>query len=459
MCYQKSFIFFLIILFGSACQNETTSSTTEVASGEVAAGEQSAGEVVAGEQSAGEVTAGEQSAGEVTVGEQPPSELEVQLGDFELWQSPIEPYIMEASEALGPEIDRSIHDLFVFNNRLHLGYGDANLNAGGASPIQLLSFDTPESELTVDPLETGEEGIYRYRLIDGELMIAGTDSTDADELTSRPLIEGNFLRTRNGQWEKYRSIQGGEHVHDVTRFMEGLWAVGSGADNRTEWDTRGVYRYLWFSDDGGVSWRRYKRILREIPGDTRFVHLIAVGPRLFIFGYLNPSDGPITPANEIILGATGEPTPLVTGLEDDQSPEDAHPLANVFIENTYPITPEFGLISGFDIDERKWRVWSINAEGQITKLIRFGENRLVDFSVNTEDGSLTALFNTDNESQSSEMIVMYGKNLDELEDKQRLNFEPNQRPMSITQWGDSIYLGRANGQIWRAQLTVSQESF
>ena len=50
-------------------------------------------------------------------------------------------------------------------------------------------------------LETGEEGIYRYRLIDGELMIAGTDSTDADELTSRPLIEGNFLEleTDNGK--------------------------------------------------------------------------------------------------------------------------------------------------------------------------------------------------------------------------------------------------------------------
>ena len=87
-----------------------------------------------------------QVAGEMISEEQDQNESEVLLGEFELWQSPIERYIAEAREALGPDIDRSIHDLFVFNNRLHLGYGDANLNAGGASPIQLLSFDSPKQK-------------------------------------------------------------------------------------------------------------------------------------------------------------------------------------------------------------------------------------------------------------------------------------------------------------------------
>ena len=404
-----------------------------------------AGEPMAGEQ------AGEQ-AGEPMAGEQA-GETSIQISEFEFWKSPIDQYIAEASEAIGPEINRSIHDLVVFNNRLHLGYGDADLNAGGASPIQLLSFDTPESEITVDPLETGEEGIYRYRLIDGELMLAGVDSTDADELTSRPLIEGNFLRTRDGQWEKHRAIQGGEHVHDVARFMEGLWAVGSGADNRMEWETYGVYRYLWFSGDGGVTWRRYKRTLREVPGDTRFVHLLSVGPRLFIFGYVNPSEGNISPANEMILGATGEPTPLITGREEDQSPENAHPLADVFVEDTYPISENLGLISGFDIAERMWRLWSVDADGQIKKLDHLGDHRLLDLSVDTETGALVALFNNENNSEGSEMIIMYGANLDELAEKQRVTFEASQRPVSITQWGDSIYMGRSDGQIWRAQLT------
>ena len=457
---HKNYLLLFICLFYLACENKSNSSTrgeTASSAGEIALAEQAGTDMAPDEQPAGQMSREDQVAGEVTSEEQENDEPEVLLGEFELWQSPIERYIAEASEALGPDIDRSIHDLFVFNNRLHLGYGDANLNAGGVSPIQLLSFDSPEAELTVDTLETGEEGIYRYRLIDGELMIAGTDSTDADELTSRPLIEGNFLRTRNGQWEKYRSIQGGEHVHDATRFMEGLWAVGSGADNRMEWDNFGVYRYLWFSDDGGVTWRKYKRILREEPGDTRFVHLLAVGPRLFIFGYLNPSQGPTTPANEMILGLTGEPTPLNIGLEDGQSTEDIHPLANVFIENTYPINESLGVISGFDIDERKWRVWTIDSDGLVTKLSIFGENRLVDFSVNNSDGSITALFNTDNESQASQMIIMYGASLDTLNEKRTLDFESDQRPVSITQWGDAIYLGRNDGQIWRAHFQEPQD--
>ena len=56
----------------------------------------------------------------------------------------------EATAAIGPEVNRGIHDLSFFS-QLFLGYGDADLNAGGVSPIQIISYAGLEAEATVDP--------------------------------------------------------------------------------------------------------------------------------------------------------------------------------------------------------------------------------------------------------------------------------------------------------------------
>ena len=424
----------LITLMSSACDDDTKSS---MATGGSVAGESMAGESVAGESVAGET-----------------GSQELSLGNFEEWQSPIETYINEATAAIGPEVNQGIHDLFVFNDQLYIGYGDADLNAGGVSPIQIMSFASLNSQVSISSLETGEEGIYKYRLIDGELMIAGVDSTDADELTSRPLIFGNFLRTREGVWEKHRAIQGGEHVHDVTRFMEGLWAVGSGADNRMEWETYGVYRYLWFSGDGGVSWRRYKRVFREIAGDTRFVHLLAVGPRLFIFGYLNPraDDEPIVPKNEMMQGATGEPTPLITGREEGQTPEQAHPLANIFVTATYPITEELGVITGFDLIERSWRAWQVFGDGRVEVISAWEGSRVVDLSVDQESGSIIALLNDNQEGDATTGKIYFGMTLEEIKVLGLIDFIEGSRPKSIARWGDTVMVGMQSGVIAKASI-------
>ena len=444
-------VFILII----SCDEKSTSqerlANAEMAGAEIA-GQEIAGQEIAGQEIAGQEIAGQEIAGQEIAGAEATHTMT--LSDFTLWRAPTETYIQEATSAIGSDIDRGIHDLFVFNNQLHIGYGDADLNAGGVSPIKLLSYSSPEAEITIDPLETGEEGIYRYRLIDGELMIAGVDSTDADELTSRPLIEGNFLRTRDGAWEKHRAIQGGEHVHDVTRFMEGLWAVGSGADNRIEWETYGVYRYLWFSGDGGVTWRRYKRVFREVPGDTRFINLLAVGPRLYIFGYLNPSaDGePSVPKNEVIIGATGEPTPLITGQEEGRSPEEAHPLANIYVIESYPLSPDLGVISGFDIQERSWRTWRVYGDGRIEVISEWEGLRLIDLSIDQESGSLLALFNNSMNLEADTGKIMLGDRIESMTELAIIDFNEGSRPTSIVQWGELILIGQEDGQIVSALL-------
>ena len=371
-------------------------------------------------------------------GIQPPAATSYpdELGTFERWQRPIETYLTEARAELGDGVDGKIHDLIVFEDRLYIGYGDADRNAGGVSPIQILSFSSPEAEAAeADPLETGEEGIYRYRKIKGELMIAGVDSTNDDELTSRPLIEGNFLRTRGGRWEKYRSVPGGEHVHDVATFMEGLWAVGSGADNRDEWENEGVFRYLWFSEDGGESWSTLKRRFRESAGDTRWVQLLPIGETLYIFGYHN--GGSLSPRNESMRGMQGLPEPL---------PEE-HPLADVFVTECYPLSGRSGLLSGIVVGEGRRSLWYVE-DDVIQEVNPFGGGLLVDLSQDAS-GKLIALVLQSGVGLSNHKVWI-GESLETLTLRATGSWPESAAPSSISAWRGRIYLGMSDGSIWRS---------
>ncbi|MEE2644990.1 MAG: hypothetical protein VYD19_08660 [Myxococcota bacterium] len=359
-----------------------------------------------------------------------------ELGAFEPWKRPIETYLTQARAELGDGVDAKIHDLIVFEDRLYIGYGDADRNAGGVSPIQILSFSSPEAETAeADPLETGEEGIYQYRKINGELMIAGADSTNDDELTSRPLIEGNFLRTREGRWEKYRSVPGGEHVHDVATFMEGLWAVGSGADNRDEWENEGVFRYLWFSEDGGVSWSTLKRRFRESAGDTRWIQLLSIEETLYIFGYHN--GGSLSPRNESMQGMQGLPEPLPEG----------HPLADVFVTVCYPLSQRSGLISGIVVEEGRRSLWYIEGD-KIQEVNPFEGGLLVDLSQD-ESGQLVALVLQSGVGLNSHKVWI-GESLETFTLRATESWPERAAPSSISAWQGRIYLGMSDGSIWRS---------
>src|SRR6185503_18386492 len=69
-----------------------------------------------------------------------------------------------------------------------------------------------------------------------------------------------------------------------------LYAVGSGAANRAEFEGGRVFRYLWRSTDEGRSFTVvYRAMFPELDkGDTRFRKLLAVGHTLYVFGYVNP---------------------------------------------------------------------------------------------------------------------------------------------------------------------------
>ena len=180
----------------------------------------------------------------------------------EKWGSPIDAYIAVGDVEFPDGYDRNIKDLVVHRDMLWIGYGDGTRNMGSSTPVEYRYYTSPsttEAQIARVAAEgqgapqrtagdTGEEQVGHFRLLSVEgnstLWQAGADSTDADELWTQAkpaperLIEGNVFRLdwSEGEpfWTKYRSVAGGEHVHDIAAFDGVLWSVGSGSDDRRE---------------------------------------------------------------------------------------------------------------------------------------------------------------------------------------------------------------------------------
>ena len=207
-------------------------------------------------------------------------------------------------------------NLVVHRDMLWIGYGDGTRNMGSVPRWRYYpSPSTTEAQIARVEAEgqgapqrtagdTGEEQVGHFRLLSVEgnttLWQAGADSTDADELWTQAkpaperLIEGNVFRLDGSEgepfWTKYRSVAGGEHVHDIAAFDGALWSVGSGSDHRGEWEGGQIFRYLWRSDDGGKSFQTHCRFMYPDlgKGDTRFRRLLVIDDTMYAFGYVNP---------------------------------------------------------------------------------------------------------------------------------------------------------------------------
>ena len=215
----------------------------------------------------------------------------------EEWGSPIDAYIAVGDVEFPDGYDRNIKDLVVHRDMLWIGYGDGTRNMGSSTPVEYRYYPSPsasgpqiarvEAEGQGAPQrtagDTGEEQVGHFRLLSVEgnttLWQAGADSTDADELWTQAkpaperLIEGNVFRLDGSEgepfWTKYRSVAGGEHVHDIAAFDGALWSVGSGSDHRGEWEGGQIFRYLWRSDDGGKSFQTHRRFMYPDLGKGR----------------------------------------------------------------------------------------------------------------------------------------------------------------------------------------------
>lgn len=370
-----------------------------------------------------------------------------------LWAEPIRDYLAVGAEHFPEEFSRGITALQVFRERLWIGYGDATRNLGSVVPIEFRSFASPDepswSAAPVlaagqgapqrTPTDTGEEQLEPYRVCAGVLCQAGVDSTDPDELWTQAksparVIEGNFFRLEEGGWRKFRSIPGGEHVHDLAELDGAIYAVGSGADDRAEFEGGQVFRYLWRSTDGGASFRTVHRVMYpELgKGDTRFRKLLAVGRTLYVFGYVNPfvDGGPLEGRHLRLAG--GE----LHALEGE--------LARLVVQRTFDLPDGTGLVvtRAADGSTRTFRA----RESGFSELVSWADRRVIDVA-HAPDERLLIL---SGDGGRPERFAVHAAPLDggELTPILDLGLEP---ASALALWRGQLFIGTAAGQIWKAR--------
>lgn len=126
---------------------------------------------------------------------------------------------------------RSPWDMAIFDNKLYIGSGDYDANAG---PIDMWCYDIENSTWS-NSGTLPEEEIDRFCLIDGQLAVPGIDPQEDWTL-------GNYYVLEGDQWVKRRNIQGGLHTFDIVEF-DGMLFAGLGV-------TSGSYPIVC-SKDGG----------------------------------------------------------------------------------------------------------------------------------------------------------------------------------------------------------------
>ena len=371
-----------------------------------------------------------------------------------LWAQPIRDALAAGERSFPDGFHRGITALQVFGGRLWIGYGDATKNLGTVVPIEFRSFASPDearwsaAEVLGEgqgapqrtPTDTGEEQIEPYRVCGGVLCQAGVDSNDPDELWTQAksparVIEGNFFRLEGERWRKFRSIPGGEHVHDVAHFEGALYAVGSGADDRAEFEGGQVFRYLWRSTDGGASFEtvhreRYPELGK---GDTRFRKLLAVEDALYVFGYVNPyvDGGPLEGRHLRLRGGTLHELDGV--------------LAPLVVQRTWQLPDGTGLVVT-RAEDGQTRSFRARADG-FEELAQWRGRRVIDVALG-ERGEVLLL---GGKPGQPELFAIERALLDDLETLVPLLELGSDPPTALALWGGDLFLGTAAGEIWRAQ--------
>lgn len=379
----------------------------------------------------------------------PPPISEHTFEAFALWASPIEDVVAAGREAFGLDFSRAISDLCAHEDRLWIGYGDANVNLGGVVPITFRSFASADDSTVLVGATSGEEQVERFRRIDGGLWMPGVDSLGTDEQVHFPLIGGNMYTLDEPGWTKHNTVPGGEHVHDVASWDGAAWAVGSGADNRDEFETGQIHRYLWRSLDGGESWMTMQREPFPEPGsgDTRYVHLLPQADGLYLFGYeYNWVEGQITVVNSRFDGWD------LRALRNTETLEDIYPFG------TLSLTPEVGLVWGVDVDERTLRNEAWVVEGGVRqKLDALDGRSVIDMAVRPDTGELLVLSYTGDlygDGPSSALSIHLASVEQPTELTELLAWTTDETVRSVEFFGGALFLGTAGGAVLRAPGSV-----
>ena len=107
-------------------------------------------------------------------------------------------------------------DLIVWDDKLFIGGGDYDTNAG---PVDIWCYDI-QKDVWINSGTVPDEEINRFVIMDDCLVSPGVDPKDDWSL-------GNFYYFENGSWTTVRNIPGGIHCFDIVEYNDNIF-VGLG---------------------------------------------------------------------------------------------------------------------------------------------------------------------------------------------------------------------------------------
>ena len=355
------------------------------------------------------------------------------------WSEPLKDYHKVGfSKAPSGKFLQGVQDLAVFLDRLYIGYGDANINLGSKQQLTVRYFDKCGSTQTVDEFKHDEEQIDRFRHLGDELWIAGIDATEDGWL-------GNVYRREKDQgWVKHRTVGSGVHVHDVARFGGDVYAVGSG-NTPDGWKEGDIYGWLWRSSDNGKTFIPVDKEWNLGKGDSRFVHLVPAGPRLYVFGYKIDLKGQLSSVpNKVWDGKTA------TFLAPD------HPLHLRFIRQSWPVSESAGVVTGQNLLEGNgapMRTWLLTAK-TATVIKDLADRVVVDVfkRADTAEFILLTRPGASPASPSNGTVVKWKVTLttDFKSFTDVMSFDATVNIESLAFWQGGLYLGTSHGHVYRS---------
>lgn len=359
---------------------------------------------------------------------------EMKFGKFFKWTNPIEDYITINTEELGHgNFMKEIFDLTTFSERLYFGYGDATLNLGRITPIEIRYFSDPTSKEYGFDFTTDEEQIDRYRQDGDLLIIPGVDATEDG------LLGNVYTYSPGGDWYKSRTLEWAWHVHDAVRLGDDIYACGSGG-SLDDYSASTVHAYLWRSQDGGENFEvLVDRPHPSPPGDQRHVHLLPNAGALYVFGYFSDDAG-MTYATGYVL--EGDSLVAWEGL------------GSFFVLDTVILDDASALVVGVHIEDPLRQGAMLVKNGVGTEVAALQEYTVLDVEpLGDGRGLVLYLDGNDYPLQDTGGWPTHVGVLDPDGSITEIGgLFPTVRPASIAFWQGRLYLGMADGAIWRAGL-------
>ncbi|MFO0625532.1 MAG: hypothetical protein U0325_07920 [Polyangiales bacterium] len=355
-----------------------------------------------------------------------------------VWSQPLADYLAAGERvAAGRAFLRGVQDLAVFQGRLFVGYGDANINLGRETPIEVRAFSDARPDGVAAEFRTDEEQIEQYRTLGDELWIAGVDATEDAWL-------GNVYGRVRGAWTKHRTVGNGVHVHDIARWRGALWAVGSGG-TPAEWNAGDIYGHLWRSDDDARSFTIAARHHNQGRGDARWIRLLPLRDAMLLFGYRTGAAA----GNTTVVNQRWDGTAATALAADD-------PLRAMFVVETLARRDGGGLVRGAVTTGGRLahRALRVDPEGRAAEIPALRGRQVLDAWEDPETRELLVL--SADEDTWGATPLQYAVRLDVTADldgfTEVVSFVTDDPTRAVARWRDHIYLGRDDGALLRCAL-------